>query len=169
MTWRVIWEVWIKLGLLYTSCWLSVSFPSHTFLSVWYTVYWSWETIPHTLCRCHSGLWHIGSHCFVIIINCNIISHLHHHLRKSKMTLFRRSLCLLFVMSLGFLELSSNYPLERLWPPLTQSSCLAITKTIWSEWTRAWWPHWDSLVLNALGCHSWGPARSLTILRTIWF
>jgi hypothetical protein len=43
--------------------------------------------------------------------------------------------------SLGFLELFSNSPLSIFghlsWGP---ASRLAITRTNWSEWTRAWWP-----------------------------
>ncbi len=50
-------------------------------------------------------------------------------------------------------------------PPV---SGLAITRTIWSEWTRAGWPPpWASLVLSAFGRLSWGRGSHLTVLRTI--
>jgi hypothetical protein len=49
---------------------------------------------------------------------------LHYPLRKSKLTLFWVSQCLFLDISLGFLELFSNYLFECLWPPLTQSNLL---------------------------------------------
>jgi hypothetical protein len=45
------------------------------------------------------------------------------------------------IRCLGCLKLFSNFSFECLWSPLAvQPPCLTITRTIWSEWTLAWWP-----------------------------
>ncbi len=74
------------------------------------------------------------------------------------------------IRSLGFLELFSNSTLSA-FGHLSRglASCLAITRTIWSEWTRAWWSPFElALFLSSFGCLSWGPAFCLTVPRTIW-
>jgi hypothetical protein len=122
-----------------------------------------------TQCLCHLVLWHTVSHRIIIFINSNIISLLHLTLRKSKLILFRLSLCLFLTRSLGFKELFSNSPLS-IFGKLSrgQASGLAITRAIWSEWTQVWWPPWNSLVLSAFGHLSQGPASRLTVPRTVW-
>ncbi len=72
--------------------------------------------------------------------------------------------------TLGFLELFSNCPVSII-GHISQgaASHLDITRTIWSQWTGAWWPPRVSLVLTAFGCLSRCPGSCLTIPRTIWF
>ncbi len=54
---------------------------------------------------------------------------------------FRLWLCLFLTRSLGFLELFSNFPLSVFgYLSIGPAPSLAISRTIWSEWTRAWWP-----------------------------
>ncbi len=55
------------------------------------------------------------------------------------------------IRSLGFVEMFSNSHLSifiRL--SLGPASCLTIMRTIWSEWTQAWWSPWVSLVFKCL-------------------
>jgi hypothetical protein len=83
-----------------------------------------------TQCSCNSVLWQTGSHCIIIFIIHNFISLLL-TLRKSKLNLFRLSLCEFSDLVIGFRELFSNSTSQD--PP----SHLAIMRTIWSEWTRS--------------------------------
>jgi hypothetical protein len=121
IAWRTSWEVWSPAGTALCDR-VDCPFPPLHFLPVWYVeraMYTEfWGTIPqYTVTRsCNTG-----SHCIIIIIN-NIISLLHLMLRNIKLILFRLSLCLFSIRSLGFLELFSNSPSEHLWPPLTRSS-----------------------------------------------
>jgi hypothetical protein len=82
---------------------------------------------------------------------------------KDYLNLFRLSLCQFLTRPLGFLKLFSNSPLSA-FGCLSQGPAyrLAITRTIWSEWTQAWWPPlWVSLVFWVpLASLSRGPARS---------
>jgi hypothetical protein len=71
---------------------------------------------------------------------------------------------------LGFLELFSNPPLSVFshlsWGP---ASRLAITRTIWSEQTRAWWlPPLSQLNFECIWLPLTGSASHLTVPRTIW-
>jgi hypothetical protein len=80
----------------------------------------------------------------------------------------RLSLCLLsdqvpWLFSVLQLSLGGIYHL-----PQGPASHLAITRTIWSEWTWAHGRHWATLVLSAFGRLSRSPASCLTIPRTIW-
>ncbi len=117
------------------------------------------EHFLSTKCCCHLVLWHTGSHHIRIIIIINIISLLHLTVIKGSWPFFRLSLKLFLTRSLGFLVLLSNSPLSIFgclsWGP---ASWLAITTTVWFEWTQAVGPPWASLVLSAFGCYSWGPA-----------
>ncbi len=93
-------RVWTQLGLLYASHWPKATIPP-PFLTIWYMeryllyIQSPEEQFLSTQCRCHAVLWHTGSRCIIIIIiNCNIISVLHHPLRKRKLTLRGPASCL---------------------------------------------------------------------------
>jgi hypothetical protein len=76
-------------------------------------------------------LWHTGSHQIIIVIIINIIPLVHLIPRKSKLTLFRLSLCPYPLRSLGFLELFSNSSLNIFGHLLRgPASHLAITRSI---------------------------------------
>jgi hypothetical protein len=68
------------------------------------------------------------------------------------------------IRSLRFLELFPNFPLS-VFGCLSQGpvSHLTITRTIRSEWIRAWWPPRVSLALSAFGHLCQGPASRLTV------
>ncbi len=95
------------------------------------------EQLLRAQCHCYSVLQQTGSHQIIIIINCNVISLLHHTLRKSMLIIF-----------LGWHNDLAMGPLASYccFPTLPPSafghhqhgpvSCLAITRTIWSELTR---------------------------------
>jgi hypothetical protein len=123
-----------------------------------------WERPPFFIWR-HDGLLKLSSwHCFISTQNCLrnrpvtidwlVLTH-HHHLhwhqlpfiwnpmRKSKLTLVLAVTACFLVRFYGCLELFSNSHLSILRersPSIGlrshgQASCLAITWTIWSEWT----------------------------------
>ncbi len=120
------------------------------------------EQLLSTQCGCHWVLWHTGSHSIIIIfIISNFISL---YPEKDQVEPFLGChYANLPIRSLGFLELFSNFPSSVFgslsWGP---ASRLTIMRTIWSEWTQAWWPPWESLVLCFFGCLSWGPASCLS-------
>jgi hypothetical protein len=88
------------------------------------------EQFLSTQCRCHSVLWHTGSHYVIIIFIINFISLLL-TLRKSKLNLFGSHYVSFLTRSLGFLELFSNSPLST-FSRLSWGTAfrLALTRTI---------------------------------------
>ncbi len=84
--------------------------------------------------------------------------------------LFRLSLYLFMVKFSCYLELFSNSHLNIFqehspwdsWP----ASCLAITRTIWSKWTWAWWSL--ELVSRLLASDNKTSLSRLITLRTFW-
>jgi hypothetical protein len=89
--------------------------------------------------RCRTDLWQSDRFSFINTIHFNI-SLFQLPTRKSKHDLiFRLSLSLFLVRSLGCLELFSNSHFSVFGSQETGlASCPTIMRTIWSEWTRAW-------------------------------
>ncbi len=96
------------------------------------------------MCKCHMNLWSA-----LLVLT-------HHHLHWQRLPLHQLhekeyvvkvSLCLVMVRFLGCLELFSNshFSIIRVCSPWVglrvcrPASCLAMTRTIWSEWTQPWW------------------------------
>ncbi len=94
-----------QLGLLNVPCWSSIPLHPPTWRTIWYagraTVLYIYEYILRAelqflsiQCWCYLVLWHNGSHRIIIfIISKNVHLPSSSDLRKSKLNLFRLSLC----------------------------------------------------------------------------
>jgi hypothetical protein len=139
---RSSWEVRGLAGPPNMLCWLSVSSTPHIFTClICRESHIIWGTIlQYTVC--HYVLWRTGFH-YIIIFIINIIFLLILTLRKSKLILFRLSLCQFSDWVPWLSRVVFQLSLERLWQPLIRSSIphpvWTLMRTFWSEWTWAWW------------------------------